>query len=163
VTAVPDTGILGERPFQPLVSTELPEETLEQLSGNHFYATKHPDESGLMERVRLAWTKPARELSCAEVRTLTLQKLGLKWLAPSVLELVTKHPTIDCGVYPGDLAVASLLAWRELHAIAPLETKRMVEADFAFLRDDPDIQEPHSIIKDSVDALNEAQAELADT
>jgi hypothetical protein len=37
----------------------------------------------------------------------------------------------------------------------------MIEADFTFLRSDPDIREPHSIIRDGVDALNEAQAELA--
>ena len=156
----PDAGAFGERPFQPLVSVELPAETLEQLSGDHFYATKHLDETGLMERVRIAWTKPVRDLTCAEVRTLTLQKLGLPWLAHAVAEFVTKHPTTDCGVYPGDLAVASLLAWRELHAVAPSETKRMIGADFAFLRDDPDVQEPHSIIRDGVDALDVAQAEL---
>jgi hypothetical protein len=161
VTYAPDTGALGERLFQPFVSTELPSETLEELSSDHFYSTKHANETGLMERVRLAWTKPARELSCAEVRTLTLQKFGLQWLGRAVVEFVTKYPTADCGGYPGDLTVASLLAWRELHAVAPSETKRMIKGDYAFLRDDPDVHEPHSIIKDGVDALNEAQAQLA--
>jgi len=160
VSSAPDTGVFGEKLFQPFVSSALPAETLEQLSGDQFYATKHPDESGLMKRVRLAWTKSMRDLTFEDVRTLTLQKLGLAWLAPAVVEFVTKYPATDCGVYPGDLTVASLLAWRQLHSIVPAETERMIGGDFAFLRDDPSVQEPHSIIRDGVAALDEAQTEL---
>jgi hypothetical protein len=161
VTNAPDTGVLGEKLFQQFVSIQLPFETLQQLTGDHFYAQKHANESGLMERVRLAWTKPARDLSCDEVRTLVGQKLGLEWLAPSVAEFVTNFPAADCGRYPGDLAVVSLLAWRKLHATAPAETERMVVSDFSFLRDDPDAHDRTSILHDGVEALNEAQAELA--
>ena len=71
-----------------------------------------------------------------------------------------KFPTADCGVYPGDLAVDSLLAWRELYAIVPDETKGFIQSDFAFLRDDPDADDPISIIRRGVEALNQAQAEL---
>jgi hypothetical protein len=164
LSLAPDTGPLGEELFQQFVTTQLPTETLEQLTGDHSYAERHPDESGLMKRVRHAWTKPAHDLTCSEIRTLVLQKFGLEWLAPAVLEFVTKFPTADCGGYPGDLTVNSLLAWRRLYEVAPADTMSFINSDLTFLieevkAEDPD--DPISIVRDGVEELSAARSELA--
>jgi hypothetical protein len=62
------------------------------------------------------------------------QRLGLRWLARPVATFVARYPQAECDLFPGDLTVNALLAWRDLAAFAPDATRAMLDGDFKWLR-----------------------------
>jgi len=85
------------------------------------------------------------------------QRLGLPWLARPVATFVARYPQAECDLYPGDLTVNALMAWRDLAAFAPEATYSMLACDFEWLRRQAREDEAtDSILKLAVQALNDA-------
>lgn len=115
--------------FATLVGEQaLPAETLERLTGDASYS--NPGfRSGLTLLIAAAWKKPLTELTCAQVRVLVGQRLGLQWLAAPVATFVRSSPGVECDLYPGDLTAAAFHACDDLLRHAPEETRAFLAAD----------------------------------
>jgi hypothetical protein len=152
-----DTKLGAARLLDFLPEGELPSESLLELTGDSskFEVGRFP--SGLERRIAEAWQSPMTDLSCGHCRMLVGQVLGIRWLARPVTAFVAKHPQAECDLYPGDLTVVALIAWRELSAFAPEEVRTMLAQDFDWLRRDAEQEEwEGSIIKEAIAALDEA-------
>jgi hypothetical protein len=129
---------LGSAPLQKfLPDLSLPAETLLDLSGDQsklgwswFF------KSGLEKRIIAAWQQPLNELTCGQCRMLVGQRFGLKWLAAPVSTFVALYPQAECDLYPGDLSINALIAWREIFGHAPDEARQMLSADFSWINEE---------------------------
>ncbi|WP_157105699.1 hypothetical protein [Sphingomonas sp. TDK1] len=117
-----------------LPDVALPPVSLSDLTGDTSKGGIGASWSGLSRRVAEAWVGPARDLSCGQCRMLVGQRLGLRWLALPVATFAARYPQAECDLYPGDLTVSALLAWRDLVVFAPDATRVMLKCDFGWLR-----------------------------
>lgn len=63
-----------------------------------------PDfDSSLAKECRHLWSVPLSELSSENLRMLIGQKIGLKFLIPVALDILTINPLAEGGMYKGDL------------------------------------------------------------
>ena len=68
---------------------------------------RDPDfDSGLIERCRQAWTKPAKNLTNQELATLLRQKIAVEHLLPFARQRVVDGIDDDTEWYEGQLAAA---------------------------------------------------------
>lgn len=85
----------------------------------------------------------------------------MKWLARPIAVFVSRYPFAECDLYPGDLSVNALRAWREFEMYAPKETALMIGTDFAALeKEASDDDYPQSIVREAVADLSEARKAL---
>jgi len=98
-----DAPDIGEIPLAELVGGigDLRGRTLESLTGSR---VEPPHATRMIERIANAWQTPLEALTCAEVRLLLLQDMGMRWLGPIACEVAARFPDADAGLYPGDLA-----------------------------------------------------------
>jgi hypothetical protein len=69
-------------------------------------------------------------LTVEQVRLLTSQRFGLKWLADPVCLFVQEYPTAFVTFYSGDLSAIALRAFSDLLAVAPERARAMVDTKF---------------------------------
>lgn len=112
----------------------LPPESLCELTGDSAKAKVGAFCSGLERRVADAWLLPAADLTCGQCRLLVGQRFGLQWLARPVMTFAARYPQAECDLYPGDLTVAALVAWRDLAAVEPEAIRFMLAGDYGWLR-----------------------------
>lgn len=149
------TRILDFLPGETLPST-----SLRDLTGDPVTGRVGLFRSGLERRVADAWCGPATDLTCAQCRMLVGQRLALRWLAHPVATFAVKYPEAECDLYPGDLTVAAIIAWRDLVAVAPEATCLMLAANYDWLRREADADRwADSILKQAVSALDAAMLE----
>jgi hypothetical protein len=151
-----DTRFGEARLLDFLPDKELPAATLLELTGDASKADASQFPSGLVKRVAKAWVTPLTDLTCGQYRMLVGQRFGLQWLSAPAATFVARYPFAECDLYPGDLSVNALIAWRQLIAFAPEETREMIRADFAPLFEMADEEQPGSILLDAVAALEQA-------
>lgn len=80
--------------------------TLEQLDGEQWGEPEY--ESGLVQECHRLRRIPLREFTPADFRILIGQNIGLEYLAPLALEILTADPLVDAEYYSGDLLSAML-------------------------------------------------------
>lgn len=67
----------------------------------------HPDwDSGLVERCRLAWGKPLRDLSREELATLLRQRIAIEHLLPIAKQRLQDRTDDNTEMYAGELQSA---------------------------------------------------------
>jgi hypothetical protein len=132
----------------------LPSETLLELTGDNSKAKRSWFPSGLEKRVAAAWVIPMTDLNCAQCRMLMGQRLGLPWLARAVTTFVTRYPKAECDLYPGDLTMNAVIAWRDLASYAPEETSKMLALNFDWVRREAENEGRHGIARQAVAALD---------
>jgi hypothetical protein len=131
----PDDELVGDLPISGFLSDRLlmPRHSLCDLSGDASLADPSHYPSGLVKRVAKAWVAPLADITCAQVRVLVGQGVGLEWLARPVALFVVAHPRAECDLYPGDLTWATLRAAAEMLLYAPAETRAMLATDFGWM------------------------------
>ncbi|WP_242414305.1 hypothetical protein [Sphingomonas panni] len=140
-----------------LPSETLPPISLSELTGDIVKARIGFFRSGLERRLADAWHSPGTDLTCAQCRLLVGQRLGLRWLARPVATFAARYPQAECDLYPGDLTVNAIIAWRDLAAVAPEATRIMLAANYDWLRHEADADRwADSILKQAVLALDAA-------
>ena len=151
-------SIVGDQRFSVLLlgRCNLPSATLHDLSGGGKYEPS-TFRSGLIQRVERAWLKPVDELSCTEIRVLTTQKMGLRWLAKAIATFVVNFPRVECDLYPGDITLNALYAFEELLAVAPYEAREMVAQDYDWFAEDYGY-DPTGFLADATASLQKARA-----
>lgn len=135
----------------------LPSESLLDLTEDKSKVTTFSFASGLEERIAEVWVIPMADLNCGQCRMLVGQRFGLPWLARPVAAFVARYPLAECDLYPGDLTVNAIMAWRELVRYAPDETALILALDLQWLR--REAKEDNwegSILKQAVASLDEA-------
>jgi hypothetical protein len=149
---------LGEARFLDFLPDQtLPSATLLELTQDNTKAETARWLSGLEKRVAEAWVIPMSDLNCAQCRMLVGQRFGLPWLARPVAAFVARYPQAECDLYPGDLTVNAVIAWREFAGYAPEETAAMLALDFHWLRREANEDEwEGSILRHAVASLDEA-------
>jgi hypothetical protein len=150
---------LGSAPLLRFLSqTTLPSETLLELTGDKSKLQRRSGErSGLEERVAVAWEQPLQTLSCGQCRMLVGQRIGLRWLAAPVAEFVALHPSAECDLYPGDLAVNALIAGKDILEHAPHEATAMFAADFSWLESEIAKNPSDDLLRRAKDGLAEGR------
>ncbi len=76
---------------------------LEELEGRKLERPEY-DSNLIKECVRL-WSVPISELSIENLRMLIGQNLGLKYLVPVALDILSENPFVAGNMYKGDLLV----------------------------------------------------------
>jgi hypothetical protein len=111
--------------------------TLEQLSG---YSRTAPASlrSNVAVAVERAWSLPIARLSCEQVRMLTSQKCGLRWIALTIAIFVHLHPKAEITFYPGDLTMMALEAFGEIAAASPEGAALIRDADYSWMAEEYD-------------------------
>lgn len=143
--------------FNSVSGKILPSLSVLDLSRDPRLSEKAPFSSGLVERVAGAATVPLNDLTCAQVRLLVGQGVGLQWLAKPVASFCAQHPRGQCDIFPGDLTVNALRYWRIFLSLAPRETKVMISADLEWLADDvAETNDP--LFKEALQGLNAARS-----
>lgn len=134
VAAMIDTHLGSARLLDFVADQSLPEATLLELSGDSSKVRwSLLAKSGLAERVAIAWKQPLNQITCGQCRVLVGQRFGIRWLASAVSVFVKRFPYAQCDLYPGDLTVASLIAWNEFLDHAPSEAAQMFAADYGWI------------------------------
>ena len=123
-----DQAAIGSSQFFEWLSGKYipPTESLESLSGDRIDTRK----TNFTTRTVEAWKTPMDRLTVEQVRLLTSQKLGLKWLGDPVCLFVRKYPTAFVTFYSGDLSAIALGAFAELLEAAPYGARAMINAKF---------------------------------
>ena len=138
----------------------VPSASLLDLTGDRSKIVPPSEASGLQERVGEAWVLCLKDLTCGQCRVLVGQRFGLEWLAKPVAAFVTRFPKAECDLYPGDLSVASLIAWRDFVRYAPAEAEEMLATDFKWLvREAEEDEWEGSILKQAVAELRKARSQ----
>lgn len=75
--------------------------SIEELESDYWYESKF--HSYVSENCYSARKKPISELSHEEIRLLTGQKIGLKYLLPVAVSILEKNPLIEVTFFKGDL------------------------------------------------------------
>ncbi len=114
-------------------------------------------DSGLVRRCVAAWAVPMRALTCAQVRVLTGQKLGLTWLAEPVAMFATRFPAMEVDLYPGDLTLAALRAFPDLLCIAPVSAHGLADANYGWMEEHYGKNDP-GLLVDAQALVNAARA-----
>nr|WP_257215170.1 contact-dependent growth inhibition system immunity protein [Sphingomonas sp. R-74633] len=110
-----------------------------------------------MERVARAWATPLPDLNCAQYRLLIGQRFGLEWLAEPAARFVARYPLAACDLYPGDLTVNLLIAWREIAAHAPEAMRSVVALDLGWMARGRDSLPEGDILHEAMAGLAEAR------
>ncbi len=114
--------------------------TLEALSG---YSMKlGPDDwrSNVTETIEKAWETAICDLSCAEMRMLVGQKMGLEWIAEPVGQFIKNHPSADIDFYPGDLTLAALRVFDEIAGHSENAASLIRTADYSWIDTELDFE-----------------------
>ncbi len=90
------------------MTLQLPDvsKTLEQLDGQHWGEPEF--QSHLVLECHRLRRVPLREFTPANLRIMIGQSIGLEFLAPLALQLLTDDPWLDAELYAGDLLSATL-------------------------------------------------------
>lgn len=127
---------LKEVNFDEVSGGSLPASSLLLLTGDQHLVSAPPGKSGLEARVAAAAVLPLNQLTCGQVRLLVGQQIGLRWLAKPVAAFCATHSLVQCDLFPGDLTVSALKAWKTLFEFAPAETRLMISADLNWIAED---------------------------
>ena len=77
------------------------DKTIEELENDYWEDSDF--NSYVVETTQNARKKPVSQLSDEEIRLLIGQKIGLKYLIPIALSLISKDPLVEVTFYKGDL------------------------------------------------------------
>jgi hypothetical protein len=92
-----------------------------------------------------------------EFSELVGQRFGLKWLAGPVATFVALYPQAEYDLYPGDLSINTLIAWREIFEHAYDEARSMLSADFSWIDDNIAADSKDSLSADAKAGLQEGR------
>jgi hypothetical protein len=81
--------------------------TLEELEGQNRREPETAPTPMVARCLRLRRT-PLHLLSSSDLRLLVSQKIGLKYIVPRAMKLISENPLIETEYYPGDLLCAVL-------------------------------------------------------
>jgi hypothetical protein len=146
----------ADQVFDTLSGGWLPADSLADLASAGGLITAAPSAVGLEGRLAAAALTPFNRLTCAQVRLLVGQQLGLEWLSRPVALFCAAHPRAQCDIFPGDLTVNALRAWRALVGFAPAETKQLVSGDFQWLSEQLQ-EEGDPLLREAVEGLRAAR------
>lgn len=156
-----DTRNGAARLLDFLPDQELPNKSLAELTASKARKPSLFPVSSLQKRVERASIIPLSALDCGQCRMLVGQRFGLRWLARPVAVFVSRYPFAECDLYPGDLSVNALRAWRDFDMYAPKETALMIGTDFVALeKEASDDDDARSIVREAIAALTEARTAL---
>ncbi|MDR7219973.1 contact-dependent growth inhibition system immunity protein [Aminobacter aminovorans] len=82
-------------------------------------ASKEPAPTPLVERCEIALDTRLRDFSKEQIRLLIGQEIGLEYLVPKALAILTEDPMIGVTHYPGDLLSACLRVNKDFWALEP--------------------------------------------
>lgn len=115
------------------ISSLPPDESLASLSGHP--SSPPPYATTVIRRCEEAWSTPLRSLTCEQVKSLLVQRMGLEWLGRPLLDFVTRQPAAMVLNYPGDMSLGCLRAAQELSDLAPVELRAWLRGDFGWIVD----------------------------
>ncbi len=126
--------------FIPEIAVSDYTSSLAELSG--FNEKLGPDDfqTSLTQAVEKAWETSICDLTCAQVRMLVGQKMGLEWIAEPVGQFIQNHPSADIDFYPGDLTLAALRAFDKIAAHSERAASLIRNADYSWIETELDFE-----------------------
>jgi hypothetical protein len=124
---------LAERNFFAVAGEPAPSPmSLAELTGDRSYI-KDNWTTDPARRISAAWATPLPDLTVAQVRVLTAQRLATSWLAAPVARFAIRNPAIEVEHYPGDLTLAALWAFPELLGVEPGLAVALADLDYSWM------------------------------
>lgn len=82
-------------------------------------ASNQPAPTPLVERCKIALDTRLRDFSKEQIRLLIGQEIGLEYLIPKALAILTEEPMVGVTHYPGDLLSVCLRVKEDFWAVEP--------------------------------------------
>ena len=133
-----------------------PAETLSELGAP---STQRGDEGrgGLVPLIETASNTPIRDLTCAQVRILASQKVGLPWLAEPICLFVKRYPLAEVEFYNGDLTLTVLKSIGDYIELVPQLAAELAQANYDWMRTEFSF-DPENLLPDALSAVEAARA-----